>query len=47
MRLPRRVGRTEPRIADIEVAGAALADIGLAIPAQCALTARVMLIDTI
>jgi len=47
MRLPRRVGRTEPRIADIEVSGAALADIGLAIPAQCALTARVMLIETI
>jgi len=47
MRLPRRVGRTEPRIAEIDVSGAALADIGLAIPARCALTARVMLIETI
>jgi alpha-galactosidase len=47
MRLPRRVGLTAPRIADIEVSSAALAEIGLAIPAQCALTARVMLIETI
>ena len=37
----------KPRIADIEVSGAALAEIGLAIPAQCALTALVMLIETI
>ena len=47
MRLPRRVGRTEPRIADIEVSGAALAEIGLAVPAQCALRMLVVLIETI
>ena len=47
MLLPRRIGLTAPHIADIEVSGAALAEIGLAIPAQCALTPRVMLIETI
>jgi alpha-galactosidase len=46
-RLPRRTGLTEKRIADIEVSGAALGEIGLAIPAQRALTALAILIETI
>ena len=46
-RLPRRVGLADARIADIEVSGAALTEIGLAIPAQRALTALVMLIEAI
>jgi alpha-galactosidase len=41
----RRAGLTEARIAGIEVSGAALAEIGLAIPAQRALTALVILIE--
>jgi alpha-galactosidase len=46
-RPPRRLGLPEPRIADIEVSGAALAEIGLAIPVQRDLTALVMLIEAI
>lgn len=46
-RLPRRAGLTDARIADIEVSGAALAEIGLAIPAQRALSALVFLIEMI
>lgn len=43
----RRAGLTEARIADIEVSGAALTEIGLAIAAQRTLTALVVLIETI
>jgi alpha-galactosidase len=46
VRRPRRAGLTEGRIAGIEASGAALAEIGLAIPAQRALTALVILIET-
>jgi alpha-galactosidase len=46
-RLPRRVGLTDARIAGIEVSGAALAEIGLAIPAQRALTAVVVLVEAL
>jgi len=46
-RLPRRVGLTDALIPDIEVSGAALADIGLAIPPQRTLTALVILIEVI
>jgi alpha-galactosidase len=45
MRLPRRNGLTDARIPDIEVSGAALAEIGLAIPPQRTLTALVLLIE--
>jgi alpha-galactosidase len=44
-RLPRRGGLADGRIAAMEVSGAALADIGLAIPAQPVLTALVVLIE--
>jgi hypothetical protein len=47
MRLPRRDGLTDARIPDIEVSGAALAEIGLAIPPQRTLTALVLLIEAI
>jgi len=47
VRHPRRAGLTDGRIAGIEVSGAALTEIGLAIPAQRALTALVILIETI
>ncbi|HYY19366.1 MAG TPA: alpha-galactosidase, partial [Streptosporangiaceae bacterium] len=47
MRLPRRNGLTDARIPDIEVSGAALAEIGLAIPPQRTLTALVLLIEAI
>jgi len=47
VRLPRRAGLTEARIAGVEVSGAALAEIGLAIPAQRALTAAVVLIEAL
>jgi alpha-galactosidase len=47
VRRPRRDGLTEARIAGLEASGAALAEIGLAIPAQSALTALVILIETI
>ncbi len=47
VRRPRRSGLEEPGIADIEVSGAALGEIGLAIPPQCTLTALVILIETI
>jgi alpha-galactosidase len=46
-RLPRRHGTVDDRIASIEVSGAALADIGLAIPVQRTLTAAVILIEAI
>jgi len=41
-RLPRRTGLTDAGIADIEASGAALAEIGLAVPAQRTLTALVI-----
>ncbi|HTQ22190.1 GH36 C-terminal domain-containing protein, partial [Mycobacterium sp.] len=44
-RLPRRAGLTDAPIPDIEVSGAALAEIGLAIPPQRTLTALVTLIE--
>jgi alpha-galactosidase len=46
-RRPRRAGLTEKRIAGIQASGAALAEIGLAIPAQRVLTALVILIESI
>jgi alpha-galactosidase len=46
-RLSRRDGLTDPRIPGIEVSGAALAEIGLAIPPQRTLTALVILIEAI
>jgi alpha-galactosidase len=46
-RLPRRAGPGDARTAAIEVSGAALAEIGLAIPAQRTLTAMVLLIEAI
>jgi alpha-galactosidase len=45
--LPRRIGLADARIPDIEVSGAALAEIGLAIPPQRTLTALVILIEVI
>jgi alpha-galactosidase len=45
--LPRRTGLTDARIAGIEASGAALAEIGLAIPAQRTLTALVILIEAV
>jgi alpha-galactosidase len=47
VRTPRRAGRAEPPLPGIEVSGAALAEIGLAVPAQRALTATVFLIEAI
>jgi len=47
VRRPRRPDLTDARIAGIEVSGAALAEIGLAIPAQHTLTALVILIKAI
>ena len=41
-RLSRRAGLPDTRIADIEASGAALAEIGLAVPAQRTLTALVI-----
>jgi alpha-galactosidase len=46
-RVPRRHGQVDDRIAGIEVSGAALAEIGLAIPVQRTLTAAVILIEAI
>jgi alpha-galactosidase len=46
-RLPRRHGQVDERIAGIEASGAALADIGLAVPALRTLTAAVILIEAI
>jgi alpha-galactosidase len=46
-RLPRRTSLTDARIAGIEASGAALAEIGLAIPPQRTLTAVVLLIEAI
>ena len=47
VRLPRRAGLADGRIADVEASGAALAEIGLAIPAQRTLTAAVILIEAL
>jgi len=44
-RLPRRSGLTDAGLPALEASGAALAEIGLAIPAQRALTALVILIE--
>ena len=44
-RLPRRTGPSDARVADIQASGAALAEIGLAIPPQRTLTALVILIE--
>ena len=44
-RLPRRTGLTDARVADIEASGAALAEIGLAIPPQRTLAALIILIE--
>jgi alpha-galactosidase len=46
-RFPRRHGQVDHRIVGIEVSGAALAEIGLAIPVQRTLTAAVLLIEAI
>jgi alpha-galactosidase len=46
-RLPRRSGPAFARTSAIEVSGAALAEIGLAIPPQRTLTAMVILIEAI
>ena len=46
-RLPRRHGQLDDHIAGIEASGAALAEIGLAIPVQRTLTAAVILIEAI
>ena len=47
VRRPRRPDLTDARITGIEVSGAALAEIGLTIPAQHTLTALVILIEAI
>jgi alpha-galactosidase len=47
LRLPRRQGQAGRGLARVEVSGAALAEIGLAIPAQRTLTAAVILIEVI
>ncbi len=47
VRLPRRAGLADDRLAGVEVSGAALAEIGLAIRAQRALTAAVILIEAL
>lgn len=46
-RQPRRHGQADERMASIEVSGAALAEVGLAIPAQRTLTAEVIFIEAI
>jgi alpha-galactosidase len=46
-RMPRRHGLAEDPTGDVEVSGAALTEIGLAIPAQRALTALVILIEAL
>jgi alpha-galactosidase len=46
-RLPRRDGHDEGPISAIDVSGAALAEIGLAIPAQRTLTAMIILIEAL
>jgi len=45
LRRPRREGLAEGKLPRVEASGAALAEIGLAIPAQRALTAAVILIE--
>ena len=47
MRRARRDGLAEGGLPDVEVSGAALGEIGLAIPAQRTLTAVVILIEAI
>jgi hypothetical protein len=47
VRPPLRAGRAEPPFPGIEVSGAALAEIGLAVTAQRTLTATVFLIEAI
>jgi len=47
VRLPRRAGLADGRIAGVEASGAALAEIGLAIPAQRTLTTAVILIEAL
>jgi hypothetical protein len=47
VRLPRREGLTDGRIAGVEVSGAALTEIGLAIAAQRTLTAVIILIEAL
>jgi alpha-galactosidase len=47
VRLPRREGLTDGRIAGAEVSGAALTEIGLAIAAQRTLTAVIILIEAL
>jgi alpha-galactosidase len=47
VRRPRRDGLAEGGLADVEVSGTALAEIGLAIPAQRTLTAAVILVEAI
>jgi alpha-galactosidase len=44
-RFPRRDGQVDDSVAGIEVSGAALAEIGLAIPVQRTLTALVIFIE--
>ena len=44
-RPPRRAGQSDTPIEDMEVSGAALAEIGLAIPVQRTLTGLVVLIE--
>ena len=46
-RLPRRAGLADDRIPGVEVSGGALASIGLAIPAQRALAAAVILVEAL
>ncbi len=46
-RLPRRIGLADARIPAVEVSGAALAEIGLAIAAQRTLTAVVLYIEAL
>ena len=47
VRHSRRTGLADGRIADVQASGAALAEIGLAIPAQRTLTAAVILIEAL
>jgi alpha-galactosidase len=47
VRRPRRDGLAEGGLPDVEVSGAALGEIGLAVPAQRTLTAAVILIEAI
>jgi alpha-galactosidase len=44
-RLPRRPGQADTQVHDVRASGAALAEIGLAIPPQRTLTAVVLLVE--